>query len=64
VAACAAKPETEKHVRESMALGEKLAVSSTPTFFINGRKLGSFGNNVPYDVVKQMADFYASDAAK
>src|SRR5271165_3043152 len=64
VAACVAKPETEKHVRESMALGEKLAVSSTPTFFINGRKLGSFGNNVPYDVVKQMADFYASEAAK
>ncbi|MGO9520109.1 MAG: DsbA family protein [Candidatus Korobacteraceae bacterium] len=64
VAACAAKPETEKHVRESMALAEKLAVNSTPTFFINGRRLGSFGSNVPYDVVKQMADFYGSDAAK
>ena len=64
VAACVAKPETEKRIRESMALGEKLAVSSTPTFFINGRRLVGFGNNVPYDVVKQMADFYASDAGK
>jgi protein-disulfide isomerase len=64
VAACAAKPETEKHVRESMALAEKLAVSSTPTFFINGRRLAGFGNNVPYEVVKQMADFYSSDAGK
>ena len=64
VAACVVKPETEKRVRESMALGEKIGVSSTPTFYINGRKLAGFGNNVPYDVVKQMADFYSSDARK
>ena len=37
VAACVAKPETEKRVRDSMALAEKLDVTSTPTFFINGR---------------------------
>jgi protein-disulfide isomerase len=64
VAACVVKPETEKRVRESVALGEKVGVSSTPTFFINGRRLVGFGNNVPYDVVKQMADFYGSDAGK
>ena len=64
VAACVLKPETEKRVRESMALGEKVGVSSTPTFYINGRKLAGFGNNVPYDLVKQMADFYGSDAKK
>ncbi len=64
VAACVAKPETEKRVRESMALGDKIGVSSTPTFYINGRKLPGFGNNVPYDLVKQMADFYSSDAKK
>jgi protein-disulfide isomerase len=64
VAACVAKPETEKSVRDSMALGEKLAVNSTPTFFVNGRRLVGFGSNVPYDVVKQMVDFYASNGAK
>ena len=58
VAACAAKPETEKRVRESMALGEKLDVNSTPTFFINGRRIVGFSSNsVPYDAVKAMVDY-------
>ena len=33
VAACVAKPETAKRVADSQALGEKLGISSTPTFF-------------------------------
>jgi protein-disulfide isomerase len=58
VAACVAKPETEKRVRESMALAEKLDVTSTPTFFINGRRLVGFSSNsTPYDAVKAMVDF-------
>ncbi len=58
VAACVAKPETEKQVRESMALGEKLNVTSTPTFFINGRRVVGFStNNTPYDAVKAMVDY-------
>ena len=61
-AACAAKPETEKRVRESMALGQKLNVNSTPTFFINGRRVVGFGGNVPYDVVKDMVDFDIANA--
>jgi len=64
VAACAAKPETEKRIRETMALGEKVGVNSTPTFFINGRRLVGFGNNIPYDVVKEMVDFDISNAGK
>ena len=56
VSACAAKPETEKRVRESLALGEKLNVNSTPTFFINGRKVSGFVNT-PYDAVKAMVDY-------
>jgi len=63
-AACAAKPETEKRVRESIALGEKLGVTSTPTFFINGRKVVGFGNNTPYEVVKAIVDFNVNSAAK
>jgi protein-disulfide isomerase len=64
VAACVVKPDTEKRVRESIALGEKLGVSSTPTFFINGRKILGFGNNTPYEVVKAMADFFQAQPAK
>ena len=64
IAACAAKPETLQHVRDSIALGEKLGINSTPTFFIDGRRLQGFGNNVPYDIVKQMTDYYISNPGK
>lgn len=65
IAACVAQPETEKRVRESQALGEKLGVSSTPTFFINGRKVVGFANNnTPYEVVKAMVEYYLNNAAK
>ena len=64
VSACAAKPETEKRVRESIALGQKLGVTSTPTFFINGRKVVGFGNNTPYEVVKSMVDFNLNSSKK
>jgi len=57
VAACVAKPETEKRVRDSMALAEKLDVTSTPTFFINGRRLVGFSTGTPYDAVKAMVDY-------
>jgi protein-disulfide isomerase len=58
VAACVLKPESEKRVRESMALAEKLDVTSTPTFFINGRRIVGFSaNSTPYDAVKAMVDY-------
>ena len=65
VAACVAKPETEKRVRESMALGQKLDVTSTPTFFINGRRLVGFSNtSAPYDAVKSMVDYELANPSK
>ncbi len=64
VAACVARPETEKRVRESIALGEKVGINSTPTFYINGRRLVGFGDNVPYDVVKEMVDFEVANVGK
>src|SRR5271165_5356078 len=64
VAACVAKPETAARVRQSIALGEKLGVNSTPTFFINGRKVVGFGNNTPYEVVKAIVEFNLTPAAK
>ncbi len=58
IAACAAKPETEKRVHDSIDLGQKLDVNSTPTFFINGRRVMGFNNpSTPYDAVKSMVDF-------
>ncbi len=64
-AACAAKPETDKRIRESMALGEKLDVNSTPTFFVDGRRIVGFSNNTtPYDAVKTMVDYDVANAGK
>ena len=63
VAACVANPETEKRVRESMAMGEKLEVTSTPTLFINGRRVVG-GSTIPYDVLKSMVDYYAEPASQ
>jgi len=63
-AACSAQAETEKRITESRTLGEKLNVTSTPTFFINGRKIVGFSNNVPYDAVKSMVDFDLMNPAK
>ena len=64
VSACTTKPETEKKIRESIALGDKLGVTSTPTFFINGRKVIGFGNNTPYEVVKAIVEFNLSSPSK
>jgi protein-disulfide isomerase len=64
-AACVAKPDTAKRVMDAQTLGEKLGITSTPTFFINGRKIVGFsGTNIPYDTVKSMVDFEAANAGK
>jgi protein-disulfide isomerase len=59
VAACAANPETAARVEHSVALGKSLGVNSTPTIFINGRKLGG---GVPYEVLQKLVDFAAKQA--
>ncbi len=56
VSACVANPDTEKRVRESIKLGDKLNVTSTPTFFIDGRKVSNF-LSTPYEAVKAMVDY-------
>lgn len=55
-AACAARPDTASRVERSVALGKSLEVNSTPTMFINGRRLPG---GVPYEVIKQLVDFAA-----
>ena len=63
IAACAAKPETKKHVDASLALGKSVDVTGTPTLFINGRKIGSFDARLT-DVYKNLVEFAAKDAKK
>ncbi|HVO81197.1 MAG TPA: thioredoxin domain-containing protein [Terriglobales bacterium] len=58
IAACAAQPDTTTRVERSLALGKSLDVNSTPTLFINGRKLPG---GVPYEVVKELVDFAAKE---
>jgi len=60
IAACAAKPETTSRVEKSVALGKALDVNSTPTVFINGRKLPA----VPYEVLQKLVDFAAKENAQ
>ena len=58
IAACAATPETKAHVEASIELGKKVEVNSTPTLFINGRKVGSFNKDL-LDVYKALVEFSA-----
>jgi len=53
IAACAAKPETTTRVEQSENLGKKMDVNSTPTFFINGRRVPG----VPYETLQKLVDF-------
>jgi protein-disulfide isomerase len=56
-ATCAAKPETAERVNKSLALGKTVGVNSTPTVFVNGRRIGNLG--IPPETLKQLVDFAA-----
>jgi len=55
IAACAAKPETTARVEQSVALGRAVDVNSTPSIFVNGRKIGSI-EQMPYEVLKKLVE--------
>jgi protein-disulfide isomerase len=61
IAACAAKPETKTHIDASIALGKSVEVTGTPTLFINGRKIGSFDENMS-EVYKSLVEFAAKQS--
>jgi len=60
IAACAAKPETKARVDASIALGKSVDVTSTPTLYINGRKVGSFDARLS-EVYKSLVEFAAKE---
>src|SRR5258707_6525998 len=58
IAACALKPETKARVDASLALGKSVDVTSTPSLFINGRKIGNVSQG-PADTLKGLVEFAA-----
>ncbi len=60
MAACAVAPDTKGRVDASVALGKSLEVTSTPTLFINGRRIGNV-SQIPADVLKQLVEFAARE---
>ncbi len=62
IAACSNLAETGSRVQASVDLAQALDINSTPTFFINGRKISSF-NSLPDEVLQSLIDFAAKDKA-
>jgi protein-disulfide isomerase len=57
-ATCADAADTRVRVMQQGQLGNSLGVSSTPTIFINGRKIQDV-NGTPYEVLKEMVEYEA-----
>lgn len=62
-ATCADTPETKARVNQQYELGASIGVTGTPTLYINGRKIENV-NDTPVEIMKQMIDFEAQEAAK
>jgi protein-disulfide isomerase len=54
--ACVADPGTAAKIYKSMELGKSVEVTSTPTLFINGRKVANV-SGMPYEVLKELTEF-------
>jgi len=63
VEACAATPETSQRILRSQLLGQAVGVNSTPTLFLNGRRVANFAS-AQYEAVKQVASYEAEQAGK
>lgn len=63
IAACAATPATEASVNKSLQLGRALDINSTPTTFINGRRVAGIAN-VPYEQLKALVQFEIDHAGR
>jgi protein-disulfide isomerase len=60
IATCAAAPATDGHIQKSLDLGVATEVTSTPTFFINGRKIGNL-SGIPDNILTQILEFHAKE---
>jgi protein-disulfide isomerase len=58
IAVCATKPDTQTRVDRSVALGQSVGVTGTPTLFVNGRKIGNVVG-LPHELLKGYVKFAA-----
>lgn len=63
ISACAATPETQARIQKSIDMAKNLQVTGTPTLFVNGRPVGGL-SSVPFETLKALVDFEASQAQK
>ncbi|HUS19795.1 MAG TPA: thioredoxin domain-containing protein [Terriglobales bacterium] len=63
VSSCAETPEIHARIQQSIELGRSVGVNSTPTLFINGRKVAGI-SDVPYEQLKAMVAFEIAEAEK
>jgi protein-disulfide isomerase len=56
MAACAVRPDTKTRVDQSIALGQAVGVTGTPTLFISGRRIGNVAQ-VPMEILKGLVEF-------
>jgi protein-disulfide isomerase len=61
ISACVQSPDTYVRIQKSIDLAKSVQVTSTPTLFVNGRKVAQLVG-APYETVKQIVQFEAEDA--
>lgn len=60
---CSQKPEINLRIQKSIDLGKEAGVTSTPTLFINGRKVVGV-SDLPFENLKAMVAFEVAEAKK
>jgi protein-disulfide isomerase len=63
IAACAEQPATAERIHRSEALGKEMNITGTPTLFVGGRRISNL-SQMPYDMLKRMTDYMASERKK
>jgi protein-disulfide isomerase len=60
---CAESPATAERITRSQLLGQSIGITGTPTFFINGRRIGN-PSVAQYEALKAVVAFEAAQAAE
>lgn len=63
VAACSEQPDVYVKIQQSIDLGKSIGVNSTPTLYLNGRKISAIAD-LPYEQLKVMVQFEVTEASK
>ena len=58
IAACAAKDDIGAQVQGEILLAQSVDVNSTPTLFVNGRRIADLAQ-LPYEILKSLVEFAA-----